>query len=121
MKMKYGNQVGKSVWHQKDGSKASFTAKKIKKNASSAKIVKTGVFNQWYPNGKLRSIETYRNGVKDGPYSKYYDNGQESQKGIFERDKKVVVKGVVERKWNQRQRVIFSRRRDRHFHSVRLV
>ena len=28
MKMKYGNQVGKSVWHQKDGSKASFTAKR---------------------------------------------------------------------------------------------
>ena len=58
--------------------------------------------SQW----QMRSIETYRNGVKDGPYSKYCDNGQESQKGIFEQTKESVC-GCCGTKMEPKTRVIF--------------
>ena len=98
MKMKYGNQVGKSVWHQKDGSKASFTAKKIKKNASSAKIVKTGVFNQWYPmaNNYARS-KLIVMGLKMDPIQSIMTTDK-NRKKVFLSETKESVCGCL---WNE--------------------
>ena len=107
-KMKHGNQIGKSVWHQKDGAKATYTAKKSKRPSPPSEFGKNGAVNEWYPNGNLRLIANYRAGVKDGAFSKYYENGQQSQRGTFQRGKRVGLWVL----WNQdgtKDREIFFR------------
>ena len=37
---------------------------------------KTGLFKEYYENGKLKSETNYADGKKDGPYKEFHENGQ---------------------------------------------
>ena len=43
---------------------------------------------EYYNSGPLRSITTYRDSVKDGPYILYYGNGNVWEKGQQKNDEK---------------------------------
>ena len=36
-----------------------------------------------YENGKLRSVESYKNGVRDGVWVVWYENGRKKEEGII--------------------------------------
>jgi antitoxin component YwqK of YwqJK toxin-antitoxin module len=38
--------------------------------------MKNGEIKRYYPNGQLREISNYKNGLLEGEYKWYYDNGQ---------------------------------------------
>ena len=42
-----------------------------------------------YPNGKLKLLEKYKNGMQHGLSSYYYDNGIKSKEGNFENGKEI--------------------------------
>lgn len=43
---------------------------------------------EYYDSGVLKSITTYRDSVKDGPYISYYENGNKLQEGQYKDGKK---------------------------------
>lgn len=48
---------------------------------------KTGLWDVYYPNGKLKSKITYENSRPRGPYILYYENGNIEEEGNWERTK----------------------------------
>ena len=42
---------------------------------------------EYYGNGALKSITTYRDSVKDGQYISYYENGNKEEEGRYKDDK----------------------------------
>ena len=45
--------------------------------------VEDGPFESYHENGQLRRRGTYKDGVEDGPVEEYYDNGQLYEKGAY--------------------------------------
>lgn len=42
-----------------------------------------GELKTWYVSGGIKSVETYRKGLRDGPFTKYYENGRKWVQGTF--------------------------------------
>lgn len=52
----------------------------------------TGVVVKYYPDGKVQSKESYKNGLSNGPSITWYKNGQISFRGNYIDDKNIEVK-----------------------------
>ncbi len=69
---------------------------------------KAGIWNKFYPDGKIRSQITYKNDKPIGEYTLYYDNGIVEESGNWQRNKNI---GEFQRNYsngNPHQRFAFS-------------
>ena len=47
-----------------------------------------GESKSWYPNGVLKHIWNWKNGIQNGLYTNWYDNGQKKEEGIYKNREK---------------------------------
>ena len=59
---------------------------------------------EYYSDGVLKEITTYRKGVKDGPYISYYRDGKKQKEGLYKDDKQ----DGVWREWHENGRLAFE-------------
>ena len=53
---------------------------------------KDGLWTRWHPNGRLRSKRTYKDGKLDGPLTVWLENGQKSSEVTWKDGKKISEK-----------------------------
>tara|TARA_Y100001936_G_scaffold253082_1_gene315693 strand:+ start:1502 stop:2479 length:978 start_codon:yes stop_codon:yes gene_type:complete len=60
-----------------------------------------GLFEEYYPNGQLKTKVIYKNGRKDGLYESYWNNGQEKAKNIYKNG--IIKDGTYKWFWKNSQ------------------
>lgn len=48
----------------------------------------TGIYSEYFPSGKIKSLSSYELGIKDGQFTYYYENGKVYSEGKYTSNKK---------------------------------